>query len=246
MINKNDFEVFFSSVFLHVIFIALFFVGGISQVKKITDSLPTAPIIEVNLSNIKIQKESKIPNLNEEVEKLKEVEEKIDKKKLKEENVKKEKLKKKEEKKEIKENKIVEKVSKPSEVRESSESEIARPQATKKIEKGEHKAGNTTSKNLALSIHDALRVRIRQCWMIDPSRNYPSNMKIRITAFLDQNGAVYKTLAPDSGNQLERYVIGTAVRAVNSCSPFDFLPKDKYEEWKEIEVTFDPATKSVN
>ncbi len=241
MINKNNFETIFSSIFLHVVFIVLFFVGGISQVKKITNSLPTAPIIEVNLSNIKIQKESKIPNLNEEVKKLKEVEEKIDEKKNKAEIIKKEKLKKIAEK----EKKIIKKIEKPNEAKKISKSEIARPEATKKIEKGEHKAGNSTSKNLALSIHDALRAKIRQCWMIDPSRNYPSNLKIRITAFLNKSGTVYNTLAPNSTNQLEKYIIGTATRAVNSCSPFDFLPKNKYEEWKEIEITFDPATKSV-
>ncbi len=234
-------EDLFAAIFLHAIFTVLFFVGGISQVEKITKKLPIAPIIEVNLSNIKIQKESKIPNLIEEVKKLKVVEAKIDKKKIKEhiEKKKKEKLKK------IPKKTIIEKKSKPSEIKKVSKSEIARPKATKKIEKGEHRSGNTTSKNLALSVLDALRVRIRQCWMIDTSQNYPNNMKIRITAFLDQNGVVYKTLAPNSIHKLERYVIGTAIRAINSCSPFDFLPKNKHQEWKEIEITFAPATKSI-
>jgi colicin import membrane protein len=32
----------------------------------------------------------------------------------------------------------------------------------------------------------------------------------------------------------------SAVRAVQTCAPFKFLPAAKYDAWKEIEINFDP------
>jgi len=32
----------------------------------------------------------------------------------------------------------------------------------------------------------------------------------------------------------------SAVQAVRRCAPFNFLPADKFESWKEIELNFDP------
>ncbi len=256
---KNYFETIFSSVFLHILFIVLIFVGGLSQIKKLQKKTPSLPVINVDLTKIKIAKESSIPNLKEEVKKLEVIEKKIDEK-LKKEQIKKEelrieKIKKIEnKKKEIKKSSVKEKtpplkekkIKKPKEI-VSQKSEVSRPTRRKKIENSEHKTRTSshTLHDLSLSVRDALRVRIRQCWMIDPSRNYPKGMQIRITAFLQQNGTVYKTLAPTASDSLSSYLIGTAVRAIKVCSPFDFLPVEQYDKWKEIEITFDPANKNI-
>ncbi len=267
---KNYFETIFSSVFLHSLFIVLIFIGGLSQVKKLQKNTPSLPVINVDLTQIKIAKESSIPNLKEEVKKLEVIEKKIDEK-LKKEQIKKEELriekrkKKKLEKKkkEIKKSSVKEKTPPLKKKTEQSsvpaselgsskknippKSEVSRPTRRKKIENSEHKTkiSSHTLHDLSLSVRDALRVRIRQCWMIDPSRNYPKGMQIRVTAFLQQNGTVYKTLAPTASDSLSNYLIGTAVRAIKVCSPFDFLPVEQYDQWKEIEITFDPANGNI-
>ncbi len=40
---------------------------------------------------------------------------------------------------------------------------------------------------------------------------------------------------------LYRVAAETAMRAVRRCSPFDKLPKEKYDSWKEMTMTFDPS-----
>ena len=32
----------------------------------------------------------------------------------------------------------------------------------------------------------------------------------------------------------------TPLAAVQICAPYDFLPQEKYAQWREIEFTFDP------
>ena len=32
----------------------------------------------------------------------------------------------------------------------------------------------------------------------------------------------------------------SALRAIRSCAPYNFMPAAKYEAWKEVEVNFDP------
>lgn len=232
-----------SSVLLHGLFILILFFGGLSQVHKLKKNAPPLPVIEVDLSTVKIQKASSIPNLKEEVKKLEALEKKQDKKAA--EKIKKEKSK------PVKKEKVapLEKPKEPvKKVEEKVEEvpEVARPGQAKKIEDGQHRSNtNTKMHDLSLSVQDALRVRLRQCWMIDPGRTYPKDMQIQVTAFLRKDGTVYRTMAPTPTDNISAYVISTATRAVEMCSPFDFLPDEHYEEWKEIEVTFSPSDKGI-
>ncbi|MBN1783450.1 MAG: hypothetical protein JW812_00605 [Alphaproteobacteria bacterium] len=252
-----------SSVILHGLFILILLMGGISQVNKLIKESPATPVIEIDLSTIVVQKSSSIPNLKEEVKKLEALEKKQDKKAAEKAGKKAEKVNPKkaekpkekviplEKPKEVEkktEEKTDPKVEKKTEEIAQEEPEVARPGVVKKIEDGQHKStsdSNTKLHDLSLSIQDALRVRIRQCWMIDPGRTYPKNMQIEVTAFLTENGTVYRTMAPTPTDSTSAYVITTAIRAIEMCSPFTFLPKDQYEAWKEMEITFSPSDKGI-
>jgi len=41
-------------------------------------------------------------------------------------------------------------------------------------------------------------------------------------------------------NALFQVAAESAVRAVQRCAPFNFLPVAKYDAWKEVEINFDP------
>ncbi|MHA1549981.1 MAG: hypothetical protein ACTSXV_00835, partial [Alphaproteobacteria bacterium] len=129
---------------------------------------------------------------------------------------------------------------------------VSRPTVAKRIEKGEHKASSSDQvkksslHDLSLSVKDALRVRIRQCWNLDPTQKYPPNLTFQVTAYLAKDGSVFRTLAHAvAADPMTAHLNASAIRAIEMCSPYTFLPPEQYEEWKEIEITFDPATKKI-
>lgn len=42
------------------------------------------------------------------------------------------------------------------------------------------------------------------------------------------------------GQEFFRAAAESALRAVRKCAPFDFLPKDSYDIWQELDIVFDP------
>ncbi|MBN2676220.1 MAG: hypothetical protein JXR30_03125 [Alphaproteobacteria bacterium] len=229
---------FSPSIMLHVFFFMLFFLGGLSEVKKMKNRVEDMPVIQVDLSRVKIEKVSMLPDMEE--TKREKTEAPVEKKS---EPVKKQEEPKLEQKKE----KVVPKEPiKPVE----KKPDVARPKVSQKIENGDHhqETVKTTTElhDMSLSAKDALRVRIRQCWNIDPTRPYPPNLTFQITAYLTQDGNVFRTQAHTVANDsLMAYLNSSAIRAIQMCAPYDFLPVDQYEQWKEIEITFDPASKQI-
>jgi hypothetical protein len=91
---------------------------------------------------------------------------------------------------------------------------------------------------------DGLKFAIQQCWNVPAGLREAQELKITVAAELDGTGAVLDgsvrmiepATPPDS-----RY--DAAYRAARSalirCSPYD-LPQDKYAQWRQIEVVFNP------
>jgi hypothetical protein len=93
---------------------------------------------------------------------------------------------------------------------------------------------------------DALRSRIAQCWSPPPGWSDPSEVRVVMIISLEADGSVatpprvvespagrYQVAAPES-----------AVRAVRACAPYP-LPAEKYPEWKEVKITFDPRAMAL-
>lgn len=232
--SSRSFAISFS---LHILFALSFFLTNTSSLeRKLTISSPALPMIEVDLSQVEIQKESVLETIKKEVSKI-------------------EKIEKNDSQKTIENPKIVKKAeNKPAEIptdqahlktkNTAVESEVARPNSAKNIESG-GRPNATGSEKIALSFQDALRVRIRQCWMIDPTRLYPEGLLVQITAFLQPDGSLSRILPPPSTDPTTQSVITSAVRALETCAPFSFLPPEHYAQWKEIEITFDPTHKTI-
>jgi colicin import membrane protein len=88
---------------------------------------------------------------------------------------------------------------------------------------------------------DLLRARLAQCWSPPLGWTDPSEVRVVLLIELNQDGSVagtpsvlespqgaYSTTAPES-----------ALRAVRRCAPYA-LPAEKYDDWKQVKVTFDP------
>ncbi|MCK5274902.1 MAG: hypothetical protein KAR37_09665 [Alphaproteobacteria bacterium] len=99
---------------------------------------------------------------------------------------------------------------------------------------------------LTVSERDALRRQIEKCWNVPIGARNPEELiveiKIRVNRDRRVRDAVIVDSARASADKFFRTMAESARRAVNNpkCSPLK-LPPDKYDEWKEITMTFDPS-----
>lgn len=92
---------------------------------------------------------------------------------------------------------------------------------------------------------DALRSQLAKCWNVPVGAPRPEDLIVRVKMFLNADGTVAR--APEllegsrlaSGDPYFRAAAESAIRAVHICGPYA-LPPDKFADWQEITITFDP------
>ncbi len=91
---------------------------------------------------------------------------------------------------------------------------------------------------------DAFVQSISRCSTGQAGRVISPDLKITVELQLLPNGdlAVEPRAAPRGGTQEERNrYVRDVLRYVVRCAPYDMLPKDKYDTWAEVQVTFHVA-----
>lgn len=111
-------------------------------------------------------------------------------------------------------------------------------------------AGSAFDGALTLSEEDALRMRMYACWSL-PGLGGGANLENKIVSIrinLNPDGTIngsptvlQRNRILGSGDPFLIAAADSAVRAVLRCAPYDFLPAEKYESWKEITMRFDPS-----
>ena len=89
---------------------------------------------------------------------------------------------------------------------------------------------------------DALRTRISQCWKppagVSPAtRDY---VVLRILLKPDGSLAGSPVLVEDTSSTLRPALADSAIQAITTCQPFTMLKPEHYEQWKDLELKFDP------
>ena len=92
---------------------------------------------------------------------------------------------------------------------------------------------------------DGLRLAVQRCWNVPAGLRDAQELKVTLAAELAANGEVINASirliepspAPD-GRFQQAYEAGR--RALIRCSPYGDLPRDKYAQWRNIEVVFNP------
>ena len=74
---------------------------------------------------------------------------------------------------------------------------------------------------------------------------YAEGLIVRLRIFLRRDGELAGTPEVVDGDRMSRdnhyrTAAEHAIRAVQKCVPLQNLPPDKYERWRNIELTFDP------
>jgi len=108
-------------------------------------------------------------------------------------------------------------------------------------------ATQNQSAPMTMSEVDAVRHKIEQCWIVPSGARDAENLVVRIRIKLDENGTILgvpeildKSRMSGNAHTFFKIAAEGARRAVLKCQPYDMLPREKYERWREIELKFNP------
>ena len=92
---------------------------------------------------------------------------------------------------------------------------------------------------------EGFRLAIGECWVVDTGGR-SANVKVTVAFSLDRSGKVAGDVRQVTAEGGEQAAVDTAFRAARTAilrcgaSGYD-LPADKYDQWREVEITFDPS-----
>ena len=133
--------------------------------------------------------------------------------------------------------------------REKETSQSDAPAETS-IEADQARAAIGPGDRLTASDQAKMRAAVEQCWNTGAVIGAPEPEKLIVILEIDLNRDGSLRSAPRvanalqinlSGNRFWKVAEQSAVRAVVSCAPYNFLPQDRYDTWKEFRLNFDPS-----
>ncbi len=121
----------------------------------------------------------------------------------------------------------------------------ARQQSNGRVAANPHK-GIGAQTAMTMDLVDALRNQIEQCWSPPAGAPHPEQLIVYVDLALNPDGSVARPpqLAAQSaaaavGNPFMRAAADAALRAIYVCAPFK-LPADRYADWRNSTIKFDP------
>ncbi len=96
---------------------------------------------------------------------------------------------------------------------------------------------------MTMDLVDALRNQIAQCWSPPVGAPHPEDLIVSYEVFLNPDGSVAQppqlTGQSSGSNAYMRAAQEAARRAIYTCAPYK-LPADRFGQWRDITLTFDP------
>lgn len=91
------------------------------------------------------------------------------------------------------------------------------------------------------TIGDAFLQKVKECWTIPPGA-VEANIAVQIHFVMNPNGTFTATpqVTNSSSDPLFEATARSAVSAMIDCQPYDFLPKDRYDQWRDSTMIFNP------
>ena len=103
----------------------------------------------------------------------------------------------------------------------------------------------TLASRMTMSELDGLKQQLSQCWSIVAGARYAEDLAVDVRLFMNSDRTVRQAKIMDemryNRDPFFRAAADSAMRAIRNpqCSPLR-LPPEKYQQWKTIEVRFDP------
>jgi hypothetical protein len=93
--------------------------------------------------------------------------------------------------------------------------------------------------DLAVSLRD----QIVRCWNPMDDASHIEQVVVRFRVFLNRDGTIAQppqlSARPEAPDGEGSFAVAAARRAIYSCAPYR-LPEDRYGEWHDAVITFDP------
>ena len=92
----------------------------------------------------------------------------------------------------------------------------------------------------------AIKTQIERCWTAPAGARDAANLVVQVRIWLNRDGSLSRPPEIIDGHGLRtrggfhRAAAESARRAVLECSPLRKLPIEKYEQWREVTLSFDP------
>ncbi len=92
---------------------------------------------------------------------------------------------------------------------------------------------------------DSFRIAVNRCWNVDPG-SVAARVTVEVAFNLDRDGTVTGNEVRLLSSQGDSGAVDTAFqaarRAILRCQSGGYqLPADKYDQWQEVVITFDPS-----
>jgi hypothetical protein len=103
-------------------------------------------------------------------------------------------------------------------------------------------ASGGTAAQLSQSEIDALRARLVQCWNPPPGLDASTKIYVVLRVLFKPDGSMSRepVLVEATASPLGPTLAESAKRALLSCQPFTMLKPEHYDQWKDLELKFDP------
>ncbi|MGB8364857.1 MAG: hypothetical protein ACLQUZ_05730 [Rhizomicrobium sp.] len=99
---------------------------------------------------------------------------------------------------------------------------------------------------MTMDLVDALKNQIEQCWSPPAGAPHPEQLIVYVELSLNPDGSVARppqltvqSSAAVSGNPFMAAARDAAIRAIYVCAPYK-LPVDRYADWRDSTIKFDP------
>jgi outer membrane biosynthesis protein TonB len=101
---------------------------------------------------------------------------------------------------------------------------------------------NGAAAQLSQSEIDALRQALAKCWNLPAGATNAGQLKVVLRVLLNKDGSLVAPpqLVAASASTFGPAMAESAKRAILTCQPFTMLRAEHYEQWKDMEITFDP------
>jgi outer membrane biosynthesis protein TonB len=103
-------------------------------------------------------------------------------------------------------------------------------------------AASGTAAQLSQSEIDALRSRLRQCWNPPVGAADVAKLYVVFRVLFKRDGTILNNpvLVEAPPSQIGPVLAESAKRALLQCQPYTMLKPEHYDQWKDMQITFDP------
>lgn len=89
---------------------------------------------------------------------------------------------------------------------------------------------------------DVIRQKVSQCWNVSDLAGTPDANKLyaRVTFSLNLDGSLAgrPVIEESGGGSISRLFAERTVQAILKCAPYDFLPAEKFNTWRDMDIKF--------